>query len=254
MKADAPLALVTGASRRVGRAIALGLARDGHDIVVHYGGSEEAAESTADDIRTLGRQAITAQADLRDPEAIERLFHTVASLEGALNVLVNSAASFNRRAFLELTVAEWTAALDVNLRAPLLCTQHAARLMRGPRGDGHGAIVNIADLSGEYAWPGYAAHGISKAGLIHLTRIAARELGPSVRVNAVVPGAILPPPGMSQDDPEWLAKGSTLPVGSVGDPTHVAATVVFVASNPFISGEVVHVDGGEQLLGPHDHA
>jgi NAD(P)-dependent dehydrogenase (short-subunit alcohol dehydrogenase family) len=112
-----------------------------------------------------------------------------------------------------------------------------------------GAIVNIADLTGVGAWSGYSHHGVSKAGLIHLTKVAARELAPGVRVNCVVPGAILPPPGMDNDDPRWLAKSARVPLERSGDPSVVADAIVFMIRNHFVTGSVLLVDGGEHLLG-----
>jgi pteridine reductase len=116
-----------------------------------------------------------------------------------------------------------------------------------------GSVVNIVDLSAETPWRGFALHGASKAGLAALTRAAAMELGPNVRVNAVAPGAILPPPGTAADSPEWLERGRALPVGQTGDPADVARAVVFLAQNPFVTGTVLHVDGGERLLSAFKH-
>jgi pteridine reductase len=110
-------------------------------------------------------------------------------------------------------------------------------------------IVNIADLSGIYPWQGYALHGLSKAGIIHLTKVSAYELAPHVRVNAVAPGAVLPPPTIDPDGEFWQNMGARLPLRRVGHPDHVAQTVVFLAHNDFITGAVIPVDGGEHLIG-----
>lgn len=248
-------ALVTGGAVRVGRAVALALAGAGADIAVHYGASAAEASQTVTDIQSLSRRAVALQADLRDPAAITRLFTEFDDAFGALDVLVNSAASFVKRPLPEVSPSDWDAVMELNLRAPLLCIREAALRMAGRRAAGltSGAVVNIADLSAEAAWRGFALHGASKAGLVALTRTAARELGPDVRVNAVVPGAILPPPGMGTEDVAWTNKGLALPVGQVGDPLDVGRAVVFLATSPFITGAVLHVDGGEHLLGPLDH-
>jgi NAD(P)-dependent dehydrogenase (short-subunit alcohol dehydrogenase family) len=153
--------------------------------------------------------------------------------------------------------------MALNLRAPFLCSQAAARLMRasgratgarGSTGGGLGAtgvpglIVNVSDISGLNPWRGYAHHGVSKAALLHLTRVAARELGPHVRVNAVVPGPILPPPGEEEGSDAWRRRGERLPLGRTGQPQDVGEAVVFLARNDFITGETIVIDGGERLL------
>jgi pteridine reductase len=224
-------------------------------VLIHYGSSASGAEETADLIRAMGRRADTVSADLADPAAIQTLFGAHDELFGRLDVLVNSAAVFHRAPFASVSVAEWDEAMAVNARAPLLCMQHAASRMKGrvARGELPGSIVNMVDLSATFPWMEYAHHGASKAALVSQTRSAAREFGPDVLVNAVMPGAILPPPGMSADDPEWTGRGSHLPAGHVGSPADVGAAVVFLAASTFVTGNVLHVDGGEHLLGPIHH-
>ena len=232
--------LVTGAARRLGRAVAVGFAAAGADMVVHYHRSKEQAQSTVEDLQALGVGGYAVSADLSKEGDVVKLFSSIRERSGTLDVLVNSAAGFVRRELSETTVQEWDDVQRLNLRAPYLCTQHASRLM-----ENGGAIVNIADLSGVQAWRGYAAHGVAKAGLIHLTRCAAVEMAPRVRVNCVVPGAVLPAAG---GDAERLqAKAERLPIGRSGTPEDVARAVVFLASQPFITGAVLPVDGGEHL-------
>jgi NAD(P)-dependent dehydrogenase (short-subunit alcohol dehydrogenase family) len=249
------IALVTGGAHRVGKAIAVALAHEGANLVIHYGSSAGAAQQTAAEIAELGVEAILAQADLSDPAQIEALFETVRGRFGRLDVLVNSAASFQKRPFDDISLADWEQVMAVNLRAPFLCTQHAARLMRGierPAGES-GLIVNIADLSGVYPWLGYAHHGVSKAGLIHLTKVTARELAPTIRVNAIVPGPILPPPGMAPDGEKWQRVSGIVPLERAGDPENIGQSVIFLARNDYITGAIIEVDGGEHLLGPANH-
>lgn len=256
MKLDDTVALVTGAGRRLGRAIALALAEGGSHVVVHYGRSGEAAAETADLVREREREALAVSADLRHAGAIEGLFEAVADRFGRLDVLVNSAASFERAPFEDITAEEWDAVQAVNVRAPFLCTQGAVRLMReaparaGSLGETRvpGAIVNLADLAGVTAWRGYVHHGVSKAGLLHLTTTSARELGPDVRVNAVIPGPILPPPGEDAGSEAWRRRGERMPLGRTGEPAHVAGAVVFLAENDYVTGAHLFVDGGEHLL------
>jgi pteridine reductase len=162
---------------------------------------------------------------------------------------VNSAASFENAPFDEITGEAWDAVMAVNLRAPFLCSQAAARLMRASSGAGvPGLIVNVSDISGLTPWRGYAHHGVSKAALLHLTRVAARELGPHVRVNAVVPGPILPPPGEEEGSEAWRRRGERLPLRRTGRPQDIGEAVVFLARNDFITGETIVIDGGERLL------
>ena len=251
MKLQDKVALVTGGAHRVGKAIALGLAREGMHVVVHYGSSEAAARDTVAEIKSLGVRALTAQADLHDLAQIRALFEAVAAEFGRLDVLVNSAASFVRQPFDEIGLDDWKDVLQVNLRAPFLCTQHAAHLMRRATRppDEPAAIINIADLSGVYPWRGYVQHGVSKAGLIHLTKVTAYELAPTIRVNAIAPGAVLPPPGVDPQGETWSNIGARTPLGRTGHPDYVAQTVVFLARNDYITGALIPVDGGEHLIG-----
>jgi pteridine reductase len=255
MELNGKVALVTGAARRVGKAIALALAREGAHVIVHYGGSQAAAEQTAAEIAALGVEAFSIQADLSDPGQIATLFDAAAERFGRLDVLVNSAASFQKKSFDTITLDDWQHVLAVNLRAPFFCTQHAARLMRrvDRPADQPALIVNMVDLSGLYAWRGYAHHGVSKAGLLHLTRIAARELAPDIRVNAIAPGPILPPPGMDPASEQWKRIGASVPLARPGDPSHIGHTVVYLARNDYVTGTLVNVDGGEHLIGPANH-
>lgn len=254
MKLAGKVALVTGAARRLGKAIALELARQGAGVAVHYGHSADAAEATAGEIEALGVPAWTARADLTDPAAVDRLFDDLEERLDRLDVLINSAASFEQQPLVEITVEAWDRVMALNLRAPFLMMRRAAPWMRrSPRGEGDKAlVVNMADLSGIQAWPGFAHHGVSKAGLIHLSRVAARELAPEVRVNAIVPGAILPPPGVEVDSEQWRSTAGELPLRCTGDPSQVARTVVYLAETDFVTGAVLPVDGGEHLLGARE--
>ncbi len=253
MQLGGKVALVTGSAQRVGRAIALALAREGAHQVIHYGRSADEARQAQAEVETLGVEAFTISADLSDPPAVEALFERVRERFGRLDVLVNSAASFRKQAFDAITLADWEASLAVNLRAPFLCIQQAARLMAAAGRDAPGLVVNISDLSGVYPWSGYVQHGVSKAGLLHLTKVAARELAPGVRVNALVLGPILPPPGMDPASEAWQAIQQSVPLRRSADPDEVGRAVVALAENDFITGAILNVDGGEGLLGPVNH-
>lgn len=236
------VALVTGSARRVGKEIALELARQGMHLVIHHSRSEAEAQAVADEVEALGSQSLIVRADLSQPAEVERLFTEIQARYGRLDVLVNSAANFLRGAIRDLSLDEWHEALTVNLTAPFLVSQQAAQLM-GERG---GAIVNIADLSAYKGWVGYPAHSVAKAGLVNLTKVLAKSLGPTIRVNAIVPGPVLRDEGNSPE--QWAQIGARLPLKRTGDPADVARAVAFLVAQPFITGTILHVDGGESLL------
>ena len=251
MELKGRIALVTGAAHRLGKAVATALAAEGCHLVVHFGRSARQAAQTVDELSAVGVEAVAMAADLSQEDEIEGLFSRVETQFGKLDILVNSAASFEQQAFDAVRAEDWDRVMAVNLRAPFLCTRQAARLMRASRREEElpALVVNMVDLSAVSPWPGYVQHGVSKAGLLQLTRIAARELAPGVRVNAILPGAVLPPPGMEAQSAQWQKMGELLPVGRTGEPSQVGRTAVFLAQNDFITGEVIFVDGGEHLLG-----
>lgn len=247
------VALVTGSAHRVGKAIALALAREGAHQVIHYGNSANAARQTCEEIEALGVKAFSVSADLAQPAAIDALFDAIDERFGRLDVLANSAASFTRQPFDEVTPESWDAALAINTRAPFLATQAAARLMRRTERESPALVINIVDLAGVYPWRGYIQHGVSKAALRHLTTISARELAPDVRVNALILGPILPPPGVADDSPQWHKMEQSVPLERSAEPAEVGEAVVALARNDFITGAELRVDGGEGLLGPINH-
>nr|AIA16336.1 short chain dehydrogenase [uncultured bacterium] len=237
------IALVTGSARRVGKGIGLELARQGMDLVIHHHGSDHEAEETASEIRKMGRRAIIVKADLKQPDQVEQLFSEIRHHYGRLDLLVNNASSFDRVAFLDLTLEQWHRVMDTNLTGPFLCSQHAARLMR-ETGTG-GAIINIADLSAFHPWKSYPHHSVSKAGLVMLTEVMALSLAPDIRVNAVAPGPVLRDVNNSPE--KWEQIGQRLPLKHTGDPEDVAQAVIFLATQPYITGVTLRVDGGEAL-------
>ncbi|MFN8419325.1 MAG: SDR family oxidoreductase [Anaerolineae bacterium] len=238
------VALVTGSARRVGRAIALELAAQGMHVVIHHNHSDEEAKSVAAEARKLGVKAAIVRADLGKPKEIAALFQKIEKRFGRLDVLVNSASIFAKGLIENITLQEWQQALDINLTAPFLCSQHAAKLMRQNGNDG-GSIVNILDLSAFAPWKTFAPQSVSKAGLKMLTDVLALSLAPQIRVNAVAPGPVLRDEGNSPE--RWKEIGERLPMKQTGDPADVAQAVVFLASQPFMTGAVLHVDGGEHL-------
>lgn len=235
------VALVTGGARRVGRTIALALAARGARVAVHYHASAAEAEEVVREARALGTEAWAVAADLREPDAPERLVRETAARFGALDVLVNSAAVMLRTPLAEVTPAQWDEIMALNLRAPFFCARAAAGLMR-ERG---GVIINIADLAGLESWPAYIPHGISKAGVIHMTSALARTLAPAIRVNAVAPGAVLLPEQWSAEDAERLAR--TTPLRRIGSPADVAQAVLYLLEAEYVTGETLVVDGGRHV-------
>jgi pteridine reductase len=241
------IALVTGAAHRVGRAIALELAAAGAHIVVHYhSATPEQVSETLAAIQAKGVQAHAVQADLSQPEAIGQLFEAVQAHFGALHILVNSASAFQRRGLMDVSLEDWQFTLAVNLTAPFLCTQAAARMMQANDPVG-GVIVNISDRGADTPWLDYAHHGISKAGLLALSQTSALSLGPAIRVNTVIPGPVMKPAGRPMTDEGWAAIGEETVLQKTGDAEDVARAVAYLASESFITGAVIHVNGGEHL-------
>lgn len=236
------VALVTGSARRLGREIALALAKAGANVAIHHFESTDAAQQTAEELREFGVRAEIFKADLRDPQRIERLFTEVDAAFQRLDVLVNSAATFEKKPALEITPKDWDRVLDLNLRAAFFCSQRAAGAMARVGG---GSIINIADVAAFQPWPGYVTHSISKAGLVMMTRALARALAPDIRVNAVAPGPVLPPDDTDSKERDRLAKMTALE--RLGAPEDVTRAVLFLIESDYITGETITVDGGKTL-------
>ena len=238
------VALVTGAGRRLGQAIALGLAESGFDLAIHHHTAGAGAVETADGVRALGLRAELFAADLADAHAARRLPDDVAERFGRLDVLVNSAAVFPREPLEAVTPESWDATLAVNLRACFFTAQGAAPHLR--RAGGKGRIVNIADVAAFQPWPSYIPYGISKAGVVLLTKSLARALAPLVTVNAVAPGGVLPPEDWTPEQRERFA--ATTPLERLGSAADVVGAVrYFVELGDWVTGTVLTVDGGRVM-------
>lgn len=240
------VALVTGAGRRVGRAIALELGARGAAVVVHYRRDAAGAAAVCAELRARGGEALAVAADLADAGACQVLVDQAAAWRGRLDVLVNSAAPFRRLPFLDGADADWEAAWDealaVVLRAPARLARRAAPHL-GARGDAEpGVIVNVLDIAAWQAWPSYAHHGAAKAGLAWLTRTLAVALAPRVRVVGVAPGIVDWPDGL--DDATRRTLVARVPLGRAGSPGDVAQAVAYLATAPYVNGTVLVVDGG----------
>jgi NAD(P)-dependent dehydrogenase (short-subunit alcohol dehydrogenase family) len=246
-------ALVTGASRGIGRAIAQRLARDGFFTVVHYNAAAEAAEGCVAEIAAAGGAAIAFQADLSDRQAVrdfhprlEAALHAAGQAAG-LDVLVNNAGvGSGRQTIAEVTEEVLDRTLQVNLRAPFLLIQGALPRLR----DG-GRIINISSMGTRAAFPGMAAYAPAKAGLEALTRLLAVELGPrGITVNAVTPGATATDMNPAARDPEKSrVTAQSIALGRVGQPEDIAGVVAFLASadGGWVTGQVVDASGGQRL-------
>jgi pteridine reductase len=234
------VALVTGSAKRLGRAVALRLAEEGADVVIHHRTSVMDAKSAVAEIEELGRRSSAIAADLTNVSEIKRLFDETAKQFGRLDILVNSAANFLPSSIVSTTEEIWDASLGTNVKGPFFCAQAAAPLLRRTKG----TIINFADTGGLLGWPGYIAHSVSKAGVVMLTKVLAKALAPEVRVNAIAAGTIT----MPGDPPEWKADFVKLaPLGRTGAPSDIADAVVFLVQSKFMTGQVLVVDGGRTL-------
>jgi pteridine reductase len=237
------IALVTGGAVRVGRAISSALAEDGYRMIVHYNSSSGPADELVDAIRAKGGEAVAIRADLADADAVRRLASDAVEAFGGIDLLVNNASVFPAERLEETDEALWDHTIAVNLRAPFFLIRHLASTLRERRG----VVINMADLAGIQTWAGYAAHGISKAGVVHLTRVAARSLAPEVRVNGIAPGTVLPPESMSDDEIRALAERA--PLKKNGSPDDVVRALRYLLAADFVTGETLVVDGGRLLKG-----
>jgi pteridine reductase len=235
------VALVTGAGQRVGRAIALGLARNGARVAVHYNEAADGAREVVESIRALGVDAFAIGADLSDAAAAGRLVDSVAAHWGVLDILVNSAGIMLRTPVADVTPAQWDEIFAINLRAPFFVAQAAARVM-GTRG---GAIVNISDLAGLENWKDFVPHGISKAGVVQMTRELAHALAPHIRVNAIAPGPVLLPKGWDEAAAAHLI--ATTPLHRLGTPEDVVGAVLYLLQADYVTGDTIVVDGGRRV-------
>jgi NAD(P)-dependent dehydrogenase (short-subunit alcohol dehydrogenase family) len=233
------IALVTGSAKRLGRAVALRLAEEGADVVVHYRSSSAEAQSAVAAIEKLGRRGVAIAADLSKAAECKRLIDESAKHFGRLDILVN-AANFLPASIVSTTEEVWDASLDTNLRAPFFCAQAAAPFLRRTRG----TIINFADTGGLLGWPGYIAHSVSKAGVVMLTKVLAKALAPEVRVNAIAPGTIT----MPGDPPEWEADFiKRAPLQRSGKPSDIADAVSYLVHAEFLTGHTLVIDGGRTL-------
>ena len=245
-------AIVTGGSRGIGRAIALGFAREGADLVVTYAHDEAAASAVVDQILALGRVGLAVRADLAVREEIAALVERAVAALGRVDVLVNNAGLLTRRPFLEVPPEELDRVIDVDLKGPFLLGQAVARQM--VRQGGGGSIINITSISAARASPGLAHYQCAKAGVFMLTRGMALELAPyGIRVNAIAPGLTATDINRQQreEQPEvWRQRAARIPLGRAGVPEDHVGAAVFLASDEssWVTGATLVIDGGQTVL------
>ncbi|MBP8303792.1 MAG: SDR family oxidoreductase [Phycisphaerae bacterium] len=234
-------ALITGAARRLGRALAWALAGQGADVVVHYHRSADEAASLVRDIRGLGVRAWPVQADLRDHAQVGGLFDLALREAGPIDVLVNNASVWPEETVWDMSEASLQAAMQIHVAAPLILS----RCLAGQGRPGH--IVNILDTRVTGYDKAHAAYHLSKRALLTLTRMLALELAPGVAVNGIAPGLILAPEGQDQTYLQRLAH--TNPMNRHGHPQDVVDALLFLLRSRFVTGQVIYVDGGFHMKG-----
>jgi len=237
------VALITGSSKRIGRETAVALGSKGARVAIHYRSDEPGAIETAGLVRESGGEATTFAAELTDEAQVRTMFAGVEKHFGGLDILVNNASVFDAGAFAASTPELWDSQMDSNAKAPFFIAQRAAELMTRR---GQGKIVNLVDSAGEIVWPGYMAYSISKAALIAINRGLAKTLAPLIQVNGVAPGPVLFPDYYTEDQ-KHLAIERTL-LKKPGSARDIVNAVVFLIENDYITGEVLHVDGGRHIM------
>lgn len=238
------VALVTGAAKRLGAAMARTLHEDGADVVVHYRSSRTAAEQLVAQLNACRPASAYAVAcDVLDTANLPQLIDTVVERYGRLDILINNASSFFPTPMGEITAAQWDDLIGTNLRAPLFLAQAATAHLKRSRG----LILNMVDIHGQRPLPAHPVYSAAKAGLIMLTRSLARELGPEVRVNGIAPGPVLwPEHGLAPELQEEIIRKTLLQ--RHGEPDDIARAVLFFAKNaPFVTGQILAIDGGRSI-------
>ncbi|MFH2038744.1 MAG: SDR family oxidoreductase [Chloroflexota bacterium] len=235
------IAVVTGAGHRLGREFAVSLSRMGYAILLHYNSSNILAEKTAENIKAEGGNAFLFKADLTDYYQIKEMWKYIVSLPFEVEVLINSAAIMYHNDIRTLSLSEFDETIALNLRAPLICSQEAARNMTSG-----GLIINISDVGAGKNWLGYPVYSISKSALEVLTRILAKALAPDIRVNAISPGLVLPPKEI--DDKNWEKLKEKIPLKRTAITSEVTSMVEYLLKNKYVTGQVIAIDGGYSLL------
>ncbi|MCS7248161.1 MAG: SDR family oxidoreductase [Anaerolineales bacterium] len=243
MEIKEAVVLITGAATRVGREVALYLARKGAHIAFTYYLAEEPWQETKAEIEQCGVRCLALPLEVRDAAQVRTTIQKCVEHFSRIDVLINNASVWLRAPFLEISEEDWDLALEVNLKGPFLCSQAVApHMLKAQRG----VILNITDLSAFQVWREYAHHSASKAGLVALTKVMAAELAPHVRVNAIAPGTVLLPPNATEEKKRWAIENSLLK--RIGSPSDVAQLAAFLIENEFATGAVYFIDGGRSAV------
>lgn len=244
MLLDNQVALVTGASRGIGRSVAIELAKAGAKVVVNYAGNSAAAQETIDAIKAVGGEAIAVQADVSQAEAVEALVKQTLDTFGRIDILVNNAGITRDNLLLRMKEDDWDAVMNTNLKGIFHCTKQVSRVMIKQKS---GKIINMTSVVGVMGNAGQSNYAAAKAGVIGFTKSMAKELAPrGITVNAVAPGFITTDMTSVLSDQVKSEMANSIPLGRMGNPEDVAAAVVFLASKSagYITGQTLHVDGG----------
>jgi NAD(P)-dependent dehydrogenase (short-subunit alcohol dehydrogenase family) len=240
---EGKVAVVTGGTQGLGEAVARLFTKRGAAGLVICGRQADKGEAVASELTAGSCRALFVRADLAEVEEARRVIAAADRAFGRVDVLINAAGITDRGTILDTTPELFDRMMAVNLRAPFFLIRHLAPGLRERRG----TVVNLCDLAGLQPWAAYAAHAIAKAGLVHLTKIAARTLAPEVRVNGIAPGAVLPPESMTEDELAALAR--TTPLRRIGSPDDVVRAVLYLLRADYVTGEILVVDGGRMLRG-----
>lgn len=243
MGTSAPVALITGAAKRIGAAVARKLHEHGYNVIIHYSHSRKEAQALVEHLNTkrVGSAACLC-ADLCDTENINVLANEAKAIWGYIDVLVNNASSFYPTPVGSITEADWTSLVGSNVKGPLFLSQALAYELKARTG----CIINMVDMHIERPLPQHSVYLIAKNGLASLTRSLATELAPNVRVNGIGPGAILwPERAMDEEEKQKLL--DTIPLGTLGNPDDIAETLWFLINASYITGQILFVDGGRSL-------
>jgi NAD(P)-dependent dehydrogenase (short-subunit alcohol dehydrogenase family) len=242
MELKGKTALVTGGAVRVGKAITLALAREGCNVVVNYFSSADEAEQTCAEARKLGVGALAVKTDVSDHAQVKNLVAQAVERFGGIEILVNSASLWRSTPFPMEDLTDWHRVTDILINGSFYCANEVAPLMLAA---GEGAMVNIIDLAAFEPWKNFTAHSVGKTALLALSRQLALELAPTVRVNAIAPGPVLPPPDYSDEKVAQTAKRTLM--NRWGSADDVAEAVIYFVKADYVTGEVLRVDGGEHF-------
>lgn len=244
MKLEGKVALVTGASRGIGREIALELAREGASVAVNYAGSEAKALELVDEIKSMGTEAIAIQADVSNSESVNEMVKQTIEQFGKLDILVNNAGITKDNLLMRMKESEWDDVININLKGVFLCTKAVTRQMMKQRS---GRIINISSIVGVSGNPGQANYVAAKSGVIGLTKTSAKELSSrGITVNAIAPGFITTDMTDKLNEEVKSEMLKQIPLARFGEPKDIARAAVFLASNDsnYITGQTLHIDGG----------